>query len=400
MANPTDPQPDESLLALDGLRVLDMTQVMAGAYCGLLLADLGADVVKVERPGVGDLTRWAGDGVDAFAPLNRNKRSIAIDYRKDEGAELIRRLAAESDVLVENQRPGVLDRYGLGYDDLSVVNPGLVYCSISGFGAVGPRAGRKGFDLMAQAMSGLMAVTGEEDGAPVKVGVPIADLSGAVYATIGILTALVRRGIDGRGQQVSTSLLETAVASMVWESMLWFQKGEEPGRGGSAHRLAAPYEAFPTSDGHIAIAAHSKHDFRALCSAIGRDDLATDERFAKAAWRLDNRAALAEEIGRALAAKTTAEWDGILDEANIAVAPVHRVSEVFDDPQVQATGMVLGEGADRHLGHAINFSATPMSIRRPSPGRGEHTVEVLSDLGIGADEIDRLDEVGAIEVAP
>ncbi|MEM9565440.1 MAG: CoA transferase [Actinomycetota bacterium] len=384
--------------ALDGLRVLDVTQVMAGSYCGLLLADLGADVIKVERPGIGDVTRLGGAGVDAFAPLNRNKRSIAVDHTTPQGADVLRRLADDADVLVENQRPGSLERHGLGYDDLAARNRRLVYCSISGFGQVGPRADRKGFDLMAQAMSGLMAVTGEPDRDPVKVGVPIADLSAGIHGTVGILAALVRRGIDGLGQRVTTSLLETAVATMVWESMLVFQAGETPGRGGSAHRLAAPYEAFPTADGFIAIAAHARDDFRSLCHLLGRDELATDPRFARGADRLANRAALADELGVVLRTRTTAEWDRVIDEANIAVAPVNSMDEVFADPQILATEMVVGDGRDRRLGHAVKLSATPMSVRRPSPVLGEHTVEVLTEAGYDRATIDELAGAEAIAI--
>ncbi|MFN3219966.1 MAG: CaiB/BaiF CoA transferase family protein [Acidimicrobiales bacterium] len=383
--------------ALDGLRVLDVTQVMAGAYCGMLLADLGADVVKVERPGIGDMTRWAGDGVDAFATMNRNKRSIAIDYRNPDGAATLRRLAESADVFVENHRPGTLARHGLGADDLRALNPRLVYCSISGFGTAGPRADQSGFDLMAQGMSGIMSITGEIGGDPCKAGVPLADLNAAVFATIGITSALVRRSITGEGQTVTTSLLEASIAYLVWEAMSWFQKGELAEPGGSAHRLSAPYEAFRTSDGWVTVAAPTPAAWDALCAVLDRPDWITDERFRSPRRRLANRAALAEEINAVTATRTSAYWDERLHRANVASGPVHRLDQVWDDPQVVATDMVEGEGTARRLGHAVKLSATPMAVHRPAPALGEHTREILVDAGWTAAEIDRLFAVGAVE---
>jgi crotonobetainyl-CoA:carnitine CoA-transferase CaiB-like acyl-CoA transferase len=383
--------------ALDGVRVLDVTQVMAGAYCGMLLADLGADVVKVERPGIGDLTRWAGDGVDAFGTMNRNKRSIAVDYRHRDGAAVLRRLAETADVLVENHRPGTLAKHGLGPDDLLALNPRLVYCSISGFGTTGPRAGQSGFDLMAQGMSGIMSITGVEGGPPCKAGVPIADLNAAVFATLGITSALVRRATTGEGQHVTTSLLESTVAYLVWEAMLWWQAGELAEPGGSAHRLSAPYEAFATADGWITIAAPTPVAWESLCDVLDRRDLLDDERFRSPRRRLANRAALAAEIERTTRTRPSAHWSEILHAANVASGPVHRLDQVFDDPQVLATGMVEGEGRDRRIGHALKFSTTPMSVRRHTPALGEHTRSVLVECGWSHAEVDALAASGAVE---
>ncbi|MEO1055700.1 MAG: CaiB/BaiF CoA-transferase family protein [Actinomycetota bacterium] len=382
--------------ALDGITVLDITQVMAGAYCGMLLADLGADVIKVERPGIGDLTRWAGEGVDAFGTMNRNKRSIAIDYRNSQGADTLRRLAETADVVVENHRPGTLAKHGLGPDDLRAINPRLVYCSISGFGAVGPRADQSGFDLMAQGMSGIMSITGEVGGDPCKAGVPLADLNAAVFATMGINAALVRRSITGEGQTVTTSLLESSIAYLVWEAMSWFQQGVLAEAGGSAHRLSAPYEAFPTADGWITIAAPTQDAWIALCATLERNDLVDDERFRSARRRLANRAELADEIATTTRTRPTGAWSSLLHDANVASGPVHRLDEVWDDPQVVATDMVEGDGPARRIGHAVKFSDTPMTVRSATPGLGEHSREVLAERGFGSDEIDALFEAGAV----
>jgi crotonobetainyl-CoA:carnitine CoA-transferase CaiB-like acyl-CoA transferase len=385
--------------ALDGIRVLDVTQVMAGAYCSMMLADLGADVIKVERPGIGDMTRWAGDGVDAFGALNRNKRSIAVDYRSADGAAVLRRLAERADVLVENHRPGTLDRHGLGPDDLRAINPRLVYCSISGFGAVGPRATQGGFDLMAQGMSGIMSITGEVGGDPCKAGVPLADLNAAMYATVGVLGALVRRATTGDGQVVTTSLLESSIAYLVWEAMMFFERGELAEPGGSAHRLSAPYEAFPTSDGWITVAAPTPTAFEALCGALGRPDLLTDDRFRSPRRRLANRAELAETISSVTRTRSSQEWDSTLAAAGVAAGPVHRIDQVWDDPQVVATEMVVGEGSERRIGHAVKLSATPMAVRRGVAALGADTCAVLAEAGLSDERIDELLAGGAVEQA-
>ncbi|MEM9200670.1 MAG: CaiB/BaiF CoA-transferase family protein [Actinomycetota bacterium] len=383
--------------SLEGVTVLDITQVMAGAYCGMLLADLGANVIKVERPGIGDITRWAGDGVDAFGSMNRNKRSVSLDYRNPAGAAALRRLAERADVLVENHRPGTLAKHGLGAEQLRAINPGLVYCSISGFGAVGPRADQSGFDLMAQGMSGIMSVTGEVGGDPCKAGVPIADLNAAVFATLGITSALYRRTVTGDGQVVTTSLLESSIAYLVWEAMLWFEAGQLAEPGGSAHRLSAPYESFPTADGYITIAAPTPDAWRSLCGVLERPDLLKDTRFAAPLDRLRHRGELAHEIAAVTRTKPSAHWDAALHAANVASGPVHRLDEVWDDPQVVATEMVVGEGTQRRIGHPVKFSDTPMRVEHPVPGLGEHTRIVLAEAGFTDHEITALFDAGAVE---
>ena len=273
--------------------MLDLTQIMAGPYCTMMLADMGADVVKVEKPNGGDDTRRMGppfiEGESAaFLGINRNKRSIVIDLRSDSGRELAQRMARESDVLVQNFRPGSIDRMGLGYEQVREINPAIVYCTISGFGATGPYAQRGGFDLVTQGMSGLMSVTGHEGSPPVKVGVPVCDLNAGMFGAIGILTAYINRLRTGQGQHVDTSLLEGGIAYTFWESAMYFATGDVPEPKGSAHRLTAPYQAFETSDGYVNIGAANQANWERLCAAIGRDELVTDSRFIEPRDRMDN----------------------------------------------------------------------------------------------------------------
>lgn len=387
MTDPPDGTLDGARGALDGLRVLDVTHVMAGSYCSMLLSDLGADVVKVERPVIGDLTRWAGDGIDAFGPLNRNKRSICIDLGAEAGRAALLALVESADVLVQNQRPGQMERWGLGYDDCAAVNPALVYCSISGFGTEGPLAGDGGFDLMAQGMSGVMSLTGEHGGDPCKVGVPLADLNAAVFGALGVLAALQHRTATGRGQHVTTSLLESTIAYLVWEAAMWFQAGVVGEPGGSAHRLSAPYEAFPTADGWITVAAPQPDVFVALCGVIGRNDLVSDERFTSPTRRLRNRDVLADELSAALRTRATDEWLGELRAVGVPCGPVLDIGQVFTHAQVLANDMVQGEGDERRIGAPVKLSATPMRVGRSAPQLGEHTEEVLAELGWSAERI-------------
>lgn len=367
--------------ALGGLRVIDVTHVMAGSYCSMLLADLGADVIKVERPLIGDLTRWAGDGVDAFGPLNRNKRSVCLDLGAPVGREALLELVRGADVLVENQRPGQMQRWNLGYEDCAAVNPALVYCSISGFGTTGPLAEDGGFDLMAQGMSGVMSLTGEAGGEPCKVGVPISDLNAATFGALGVLAALNHRERSGVGQHVTTSLLESTVAYLVWEATMLFQQGVVGEPGGSAHRLSAPYEAFPTADGAVTVAAPQPDVFAALCRVVEREDLLEDERFTSPPRRLRNRDALAEQLGAAFTRRRTEEWLAELRAAGVPCGPVLDVGGVFEHPQVLATGMVEGSGTQRRIGPPVKLSATPMAVERDAPELGEHTREVLAEAG-------------------
>ncbi|MGQ0647990.1 MAG: CaiB/BaiF CoA transferase family protein [Gemmatimonadaceae bacterium] len=381
-------------LALDGIRVVDLTQIMAGPYCTMQLGDLGADVVKVEPPGGGDLSRSMGgvhlrmrgsDNAPFFA-LNRNKRSIVLDLKVDGDRTTLLALARTADVLVESFRPGVTRRLGIDYATIAALNPRIVYASISGFGQDGPYADRPGFDLIAQGMSGIMSVTGEPDGAPVKAGVPIADLSAGLHALYGILAALLARVKTGRGQYIETSLFEAALGLAVWETTEYWATGRAPGPMGSAHRLNAPYQVFRTRDGHITVAALSQHQWQRFCTVLGRDSVTTDARFATNDARMSHRGALATEIEKALGERTTAEWVDRFLQAGVPAGPIHDYAQVFDDPHTIARAMIEEiehpvEGSVRTLGFPLKMRDTPLQVRRPPPLLGEHGAEILRELG-------------------
>lgn len=386
---------------LAGVRVLDVTHVVAGAFCGMLLADLGADVVKVEPPGAGDPTRAMGGGFSPFGAVNRNKRSLAVDLRDERGAAALRRMSAQADVLVENFRPGTLDRLGLGYAALAAANPALVYCSISGFGATGPYRERGGFDLVAQGMSGIMSFTGEPGRPPVKVGVPIADLNAGLFGALGVVSAYVHRLRTGEGQHVDTSLLDAALAYTVWESALWWGAGAIAEPLGSQHRLAAPYQALRTADGWINVGAANQDLWERMCAVLGRPDLAADSRFADPLARLAHRDELTAALEEALAGGTTDEWWERFTAAGVPCGPIRAIDRVFDDPHVQARGMVVDlpgppDQQARHLGVPVKLSRTPGAVRRPGPRLGEHSVEVLAAYGFTAAEIGALVDAGVV----
>jgi formyl-CoA transferase len=380
-------------LALEGIRVIDLTQIMAGPLCTMLLADLGADVIKIEPPGTGDLSRSLGGarlhlrGPDnaPFLALNRNKRSVTLDLKTADGHAALLALVRTADVLVENFRPGVMRALDLDYDVVAGVNPRLVYASISGFGAAGPWAERPGFDLIAQGMAGVMSVTGTPGSAPVKCGVPIADLGAGLYAAIGIQAALLARQRTGRGQRVETSLFEAALGLSVWEATEFFATGEAPQPCGSAHRLTAPYQAFRTADGWINIAALTNAQWERLCASVGRTDLTSDARFASNAARLANLPALVEALEAALRLATTETWVARLLEAGVPAGPIHDYASVFALEHTHARAMVETvehpvEGAIRTIGFPIKLSDTPARVRRAPPRLGEHTAEVLHAL--------------------
>ena len=328
-------------LALTGMRVLDLTQVMAGPFCCQLLGDLGADVVKVEPPGVGDQSRRSmgfsmkGEDTAAYLAVNRNKRSVELNLKHDASRAAFHRLAETADVVVENFRPGVTKRLGVDYETLRERNRGLIYASISGFGQTGPYAMRPGFDLIAQGMSGVMSVTGEPGGDPVKCGIPIGDLSAGLFCAVGILSAYVARARTGEGQYIDTSLVEGALALSIWESAELWATGNVPQAFGSAHRLTAPYQALRTKDGHVTVGGNNTRLWTRLCEAVGRPELVDDERFATNADRMANRAELAAELESALAARTTAEWVEALLEAGVPAGPINDYAQVFDDPHIR-----------------------------------------------------------------
>jgi crotonobetainyl-CoA:carnitine CoA-transferase CaiB-like acyl-CoA transferase len=389
--------------ALDGLRVLDLTQVMAGPFCCQLLADLGASVTKVEPVGTGDASRHAmgprakGEDNASFLAVNRGKESIALDLKAEEGREIFYRLARRADVVVENFRPGVTERLGIDYPAMRALNPRLIYASISGFGQTGPYASRAGYDLIAQAMSGVMSVTGEAGGDPVKCGIPIADLGAGLFAAVGILAAHV----SGTGQHIDCSLFDSALALSVWEATELWSTGQVPGRHGSAHRFNAPYQALRTRDGHITVGANNQRLWERLCRSIGRDDLLRDDRFTGNADRLRNRDDLAAELETALRGRTTDEWVTVLTDGGVPCGPIRNYAEVFDDPHTRAREMTVemdhpAEGRIKGLGIPIKMSATPGRVRGAPPLLGQHTDEVLERAGYSRAQVAALRRAGVV----
>lgn len=390
--------------ALDGLRVLDLTQVMAGPFCSMLLCDMGADVIKVEPP-AGDSTRRMPGGVGTDSPsfnaVNRGKRGIVVDLKQPAGREAVQRLAAVSDVLVENYRPGVLEKFGLDYAALSGRYPRLVYASISGYGQTGPSAGKGGFDLVAQGVSGLMSVTGEEGRPPVKAGIPVTDLGAALFAVAGILSALLARARTGRGQLVDTSLVDAGVALSVWEATQYFSGRGVPERLGSAHRMNAPYQALRCADGYLTIGAANDRTFRRLCEALGHPAWADDPEYRDDTHRIRNREALAARIEAVLETRPRSHWLELLDARGVPCGPINDYAEVMADPHVRARELVVDTdhptlGRIPTLGTPIKLSETPLAPGRPAPRLGQHTDEVLVDAGYGAEEIAELRRAGAV----
>jgi crotonobetainyl-CoA:carnitine CoA-transferase CaiB-like acyl-CoA transferase len=378
--------------ALDGIRVLDLTNHLSGPYCGMLLGDLGADVIKIERPGEGDEARHMppfikGEG-SPFMLWNRNKRSIVLDLKSEGGRKAIHALARDADILLENFRPGTLDRLGIGYGALRATNPKLIYCAISGFGQTGPYRNRGGFDLMTQGMSGLMAVCGPEDGAPFRLPIAISDVAAGCYATIGILAALEARHRTGTGQMVETSLLDSAVSFGLYEAAHFFATGERPPRLGQAHRGNAPYQVFKTKDGWITIGGAQQNFWTRLCNVLGLTELADDPRFRTNALRVQNNKELVALLQERVETQTAAHWLNELEVAGVPSGPVLTHDEVFTDPQILAREMVQeiehpAAGLIRTLGNPIKMSRTKPAIRRPAPLLGEHTAEILAEIDRG-----------------
>jgi crotonobetainyl-CoA:carnitine CoA-transferase CaiB-like acyl-CoA transferase len=382
--------------ALDGLRVLDLTQVMAGPFCAMLLADMGAEVVKIEPPR-GDATRGVdlelAPGVSApFVAVNRNKRGLVLDLKRPAGLTIFERLAATADVLIENYRPGVARRIGIGYERLSALHPRLIYCSISGFGQTGPYAHRGGYDLIAQGMSGIMSATGTEGGAPVKVGVPITDLGAGLFAVVGILAALRARHVTGRGQLVDTSLFEAGLALSAWEATEYWFTGQVPRGLGTAHRLNAPYQAFLASDGQFTVGAANDNLFPRFCRLLGLSHLLQDPRFDTVGHRLENRAALAPLIEAVTVTQPRAHWLAKCEEAGVPAGPIYSVPEALDDPHARARGMVHELphptlGHVKSLGNPVKMSRTPPVMAKAAPALGEDTDAILRELGVSETEI-------------
>ena len=390
---------------LEGVRVVDLTQTMAGPYCTMILADLGADVIKVEPPGRGEMTRTmgfrlTGDDSAAFLAINRNKRSITLDLKLEAAREAVVALIATADVVVENFRPGVADRLGVGWDALHARFPRLVHASISGFGQTGPYAQRPGFDLIAQGMAGVMSVTGEPGGDPVKSGMPVGDLSAGLYCAVAIASALVGRERTGEGQRIDVSLFESALSLAVWESAELFATGEVPQRTGSAHRLTAPYQALRTADGWITVGANTPALWTLLCRTLERDDLLEDERFRDNDGRMRHRADLQAELERSLALADTATWVERFEAVGFPAGPIHDYAQVLEDPHTLARGMLQHvehpvEGRVPVIGSALGHGGAEDGIRRPPPLLGEHNDEVLGEL-LGTDGLGLLKASGAM----
>jgi crotonobetainyl-CoA:carnitine CoA-transferase CaiB-like acyl-CoA transferase len=392
---------------LSGLRVVDLTHVMAGPVCTLLLADLGADVIKVERPPNGDDSRHMapphiGDESAAYLIVNRHKRGVVLDLKQRAGREALLKLLASADILVENFRAGALERLGLGYETLSAQFPRLICCSISGYGRSGPYADRPGFDLMAQAMSGIMSFTGEGAGRPpVKAGIPVADITAGILAALGTVAAVVQRQKTNAGQRVETSLFEAAITQTFWQSAICLATGVSPEPIGSAHPLDAPYQAFETADGWVVIGAANQANWLRFTKAIDRPELADDPRFSDNVERMRHFEELIDTLAPTIRRGTTQSWLHSLERAGVPVAPVLSVGEMHRDPQTIARRMVAevqhtSLGRIKTLGHPLKFSASEISLGNGAPLLGEHTAEVLLEHGYTSEDLDRLQESGAI----
>jgi len=404
--------------ALSHIRVLDLSRILAGPWAGQMLADLGADVIKVERPGAGDDTRgwgppWLKDeqGTDTqvaayYLCANRNKRSVTIDITRPEGQALVRRLAADSDVVLENFKVGGLKQYGLDYDSLKAVNPRLVYCSITGFGQDGPYAPRAGYDFLIQGLGGLMSLTGlpdgEAGGGPMKVGVALTDILTGLYATNAVLAALAWRDRSGEGQHIDMALLDVQVACLANQASNYLAAGQNPRRLGNAHPSIVPYQDFPTADGYMILAIGNDGQFARFCAEAGQPELAADVRFATNRARVENRAVLIPLLKKLTVDRSTADWIAALEAQAVPCGPINTLADVFADPQVQARGLKVTmphpvAGEVPLVASPMRLSATPVDYRLPPPMLGEHTDEVLAGtLGLDAHDIALLREQGVV----
>ena len=393
-------------LPLAGVRVLDLSRVLAGPWAGQLLADYGAEVIKVERPGAGDDTRdWGPPYTSAghaayFDSCNRGKRSIAVDITKPEGADLIRRIAGESDIVLENFKTGGLAKYGLDYEGLKAINPKLVYCSITGFGQTGPLAERPGYDYIIQAMGGMMSITGKPDeepgGEPMRVGVAVADLFTGMYAATAVLASLRQAEATGEGRHIDLALLDTMLAVLGNQATGYFATDKSPGRIGNAHPYIVPYQVFPTADGHIVIAVGNDGQFKTYAAAIGAPELSADERFAKNGRRVENRDVLVPMLTDLMRAKTTSEWATIFEDAGVPHGPINDVGDALYQPQAQARGAVIThDDGRRTVAPPVRFGPTEHFTAPPTVG--QHTDEVLKSVGLSADDVAALKNKGILQ---
>jgi len=394
---------------LAGMRVLELAHIMAGPVCGMMLADMGADVVKLERPKGDDTRRMLPPDINgesaAFMMMNRNKRGIAVDLKQSDGKAVALKLLATADVVIENYRHDTMHRLGLDYDTLKAINPGLIYCEISGFGRTGPYRERGGFDLIAQGMSGMMSVTGEgPDRPPVKVGPPVADISAGMLGAMGVSAAYAHKLKTGEGQRVDTSLFEAAITHTYWQSAICFATGDSPGPLGSAHPLNAPYQALATRDGWINLGAANQSNWERLLDTIGAQKLGEDSRFFNNGARMENREELVSALEVYFTAHDTDHWVALLNKAGIPAGPVLSIGEMHQDPQVQARDMTpVTEhpiaGSVKSIGSPVKFHGTPGGVHRAAPMLGQHTREVLQEAGYTDSDIDRLNDAGVIIVS-
>jgi crotonobetainyl-CoA:carnitine CoA-transferase CaiB-like acyl-CoA transferase len=384
------------MMPLEGMTILDTTQVMAGPYCTLLLADMGAEVIKIEKPDGDDSRRIGPPFIEgesaAFLGINRNKKSVVLDLRSNAGKAAFKRLATQVDVVAENYRPGTMQRLGLGYEDLRKDHPELIYVSVSGFGQTGPYSTRPGYDLVAQGMSGMMSVTGYPDSPPVKVSIPLCDLSAGMFAAYGVLSAYIHRLKTGEGQVVETSLLESAIALTVWESAELWGAGQTPQPKGSAHRMVAPYQALATSDGYVNFAIGNQRIWERFCKAIALDELIDDPRFASNPTRVQHYQELSTELERSTITKTSDEWLTLCHEIDVPAGPIYDMSQVYKDPHVLERGMLQQlehpiAGLINHIGLPVKMSLTPGQIRLPAPVLGQHTSQILTRFGFTTEDI-------------
>ena len=399
-------QKSNGKLPLEGIKVIDFSQILAGPFCTMLLADMGADVIKIEKPNGGDDTRRYGppfiEGESAaFLTLNRNKRSIVLDLKSEQGIGVVRGMLSDAEVMIHNFRPGVVDRMGLGYEQVRQINPAIVYCTVSGFGTTGPYSQRAGFDLVAQGMSGLMSINGFPDAPPAKIGVPMADLNTGMFCAYGVLTAYINRLTTGQGQHVDASLVESGIAYTLYESATYFATGEVAGPLGSAHRMIAPYQAFATEDGYINIGAANQNNWERMCRAVGREDLLDDKRFASNPERMVNIGALTPIMEETFRTRTTSHWVKLLEDAGVPCGPIYDIEQVYADPHVQSRDMAVAlehpkAGSIRNIGVAVKLSDTPGSVRTPAPLLGQHTDEVLAQFGYADTDIAALRDSGAL----
>ena len=392
---------------IHGVKVLELAQIMAGPTCGLMLADLGAEVIKIEKiPGGDDTRRFLPPDVNgeaaAFMMMNRNKRGMALDLKTKEGVEVFKRLVKQADVVVENFRKGTLEKLGVGYEELKKINPKIILCEISGYGRTGPYADKGGFDLIAQGMSGLMSITGESKGKPpMKVGAPVTDITAGILAATGVLAALVSRANTGVGQRVDTSLYEAGIVHTYWQSAIASATGVAPGPLGSAHPLTAPYQAFQTKDKWITVGASNQNTWLKLIDALEVKELQENQKFNSNANRMQNVTELTELLKKELAKKTSAEWLKLFDEKGLPCGPINTVTEMFEDPQTKERKMIVDvknkkAGSFKAIGMPIKFSETKVEDTKESPTFGQHTKQILLDHGFKSEEIDSLMKQGVV----